>query len=121
MKVIITILILTLSCSSALAFDRWDNTEKVMGGMYLLATAVDWRQTVNIAHNPDKYYEKNDILGEHPSEARVNRYFLLATIVKLGIAHVLPHTIRKIWLGAIFVVSANCVKNNHALGIKLEW
>ena len=42
---------------------------------------IDMLQTLEIANN-DNYYEKNKILGKHPSEAQVITYFIVR-----GFAH----------------------------------
>ena len=115
------VMVLVFLPLTAHAFDSWDRTDKVLGGVYLVATAMDWRQTVYIAHHPDKYYEMNRILGEHPSEASVNQYFLASVAVKLTVAHILPSKWRKIWLGAMIGSSTALVVHNNSIGIKFEW
>ena len=118
-KAIITLLIfLPLT---AHAFDPWDRTDKVLAGMYLLATATDWRQTVYIAHHPETTREINPILNEHPSEANVNQYFMASVAIKLLVAQVLPSKWRKVWLGSMFVVSGSLATYNASHGIKIEW
>ena len=44
---------------------------------------IDWRQTITIAKNPDKFQEYNPILGKHPSEDKVDNYFLIVSILAM--------------------------------------
>jgi dimethylglycine dehydrogenase len=37
---------------------------------------ADYLQTLEISRNPDKYYERNPILGNHPSQGEVTAYFV---------------------------------------------
>ena len=79
--------------------------------------AIDWRQTITIAKNPDKWHEKNPILGEHPTTMRVNIYFAVCAIcVAIGI-YFLPQTWAIVGLGVLCVVEIYAVFNNFRIGI----
>jgi hypothetical protein len=47
--------------------------------------AIDWMQTRYISRNPDKFKERNPILGSRPSKSKVDAYFatvmLMTTIL----------------------------------------
>lgn len=82
---------------------------------------IDWGQTLDIADKPDEFREVNPILGEHPSKGRVNTYFALASLAKLGITHILPSKYRKWWLGFNIAVSGYCVGNNYHIGARVNF
>ena len=79
--------------------------------------AIDWRQTITIAKNPDKWHETNPILGLHPSSKRVNVYFVICfALVALGV-YVLPELWVTVGLTVLIVVEVWAVVNNFRLGI----
>lgn len=61
-----------------------------MEALYLALHGLDWAQTREIAANPDKYHERNPILGKHPSQAEVNRYFMLTGLGHYALSKMLP-------------------------------
>jgi len=83
---------------------------------------MDWRQTVQIARNPDRYWERNPLLGEHPSEQRVNLHFLVGAILHPIVTEILPSKYRLwgtdwkpriIWQSISIGMSGICVLNNN--------
>ena len=55
-------------------------------GLAIGSTALilaDWSQALRIAHNPCRWYERNPLLGRHPSEGRLNT---VASLVVVSIA-----------------------------------
>ena len=50
-----------------------DNKANIV--LFNIMQGIDMLQTLEIANN-DAYYEKNPILGKHPSEAQVVTYFI---------------------------------------------
>jgi hypothetical protein len=47
---------------------------------------ADWKQTRQIARAPDRYFERNPILGNHPSVGRVDTYMFAAGVLHWVIA-----------------------------------
>ncbi len=78
---------------------------------------IDWAQTRTIAKNPDLYYERNPLLGRHPSTAEVNRHFALGLIVIPVLAHYFSDYRTQI-LSTWLAVEVLCVGNNVHLGIR---
>jgi hypothetical protein len=85
---------------------------------------------VQTARNPDQYFEYNPLLGEHPSEGRVNVYFIGWAILHPIITDILPRekTLlgvqampRAFWQNISLVVSGACVINNFSIGLNGEW
>ena len=50
-------------------------TDKKAIVVFNILQGIDMLQTLEIANN-DNYYEKNKIMGKHPSEAQVVTYFI---------------------------------------------
>lgn len=91
---------------------------KVAGNLLLIA---DWKQTRFIARHPDEFYEKNPILGRHPSTKRVDLYFIGA-IAAFNVADYLlgPRLSNGMWIGVIAVEGVT-VHRNAGLGIKIKF
>ena len=77
----------------------------------------DYQQTMQISKNPDLYYEKNRIMGRHPSSKTVKTYFLTRGLIHVLIAYVLPERISEVWQSYFILESIECVINNEDIGI----
>lgn len=88
--------------------------------IYQAVHLADWMQTLTIAKNPDRFYETNKILGEHPSAHEVNQYFLATAIGHALVSHFLPAKPSRIWQGATIVMQVGYVTQNRQLGIGLN-
>lgn len=120
MKRIVTILCLSflIGCS-AVQVDPWAKADMVREVVYLGVKAIDYGQTMTIANNPDKYYEYNPILGDHPSPEWVTSYFISTAVAHFAIAYVLPSKYRKWWQYTFMAGSAGLVIHNKNMGIGL--
>lgn len=101
--------------------NEWDKTDSLLLGTAVTLLAVDWNQTRTIARNPDRFNEKNAILGNHPGVGKVNGYFAAAIIGTVGVAMALPSEYRKFWLGGITVLEVSVTQHNRSLGIKTSF
>lgn len=81
---------------------------------------ADWQQTLDIK-NHKTIHEKNPILGEHPSDARINAYFATAVVANQCAANYLDGDARTYFQTGIIILESLAVGNNHALGIKLSF
>lgn len=112
-----------LICGAVLLFsasaqaDEWREGDTWREVVYLTVHSLDWMQTHAIAANPDKYFEYNPILGEHPDSAEVNRYFALTALAHIGIARILPHGWREGFQYVTIGVESRSVVRNFSLGI----
>lgn len=106
--------------SSCIAFDEWDDIEIAMETAFVALTVVDWGQTLDIADDRT-YHEHNPILGNHPDRERVNAWFATSLVVQPLIAHVLPHSWRKAWIGSGIGLEIGCVGRNHRIGLKMNF
>ena len=99
----------------------WNTQDTRFEAAYLVLHAVDWSQTRYIAAHPERFIEDNPILGEHPSDAEVNRYFLLTGLIHAGIAYALPSDWRRGFQLVTIGIEAGTVARNYRIGIRSEF
>lgn len=114
-------LLLGLAIVNSKAADPWDKTDKALATALVLVTVVDYAQTRTIAKNPHLWFERNPLLGEHPTLGEVNRHFIGGLILGGVIAHYLPASARKTFLGTITFIELGVVIHNHGIGIKTSF
>lgn len=112
---------LLLVCSIAAHADDWTKTDTGLEVAWLTLHALDWGQTRYIARNPDLFYERNPILGDHPSVGRVNTYFALTAIAHYGVSQWLSPSNRRIWQTVSIGFAAGTVNANYNIGVRLDF
>lgn len=120
MKTLILIILLFFPLQ-ANAFDKWTKTDTGLQVTYGVLHIIDWGQTLDIARNPDKFYEMNPLLGKHPSIGKVNTYFIGTLIGHTAIAYILPSKYRRIWQIVWIGIEGKTVVNNFSIGVKCGW
>lgn len=118
---ILAILVFVALTSPCHALDKMTKGERLSEVAYLLLQWQDWRQTRYITDHPDEYYERNWILGDHPSVEEVDRYHLIAAVSHIAITKLLPHKWRKVWLSWTIAIEVYAVGNNLSIGIGWRW
>ena len=118
MKTAIIILLLAFA-TAAHAEDAhtWTRTDYALEVTYQALHLVDWRQTVTISQNGDKYIELNKSLGPHPSHGNVNRYMGFIAVGHVVVSIVLPRPARTVWQSISLLEVAAAVNSNRRLGI----
>ncbi len=101
--------------------DPWTTDQILLQTASTTLGIIDWGTTLDIASNPDEYWEINPVLGKHPSRGEVNRYFAASVLSKILITHLLPSKYRKWWLGLNIGISGYMVKNNYKIGLKMDF
>jgi len=108
--------------SPAQAADPWSTQDVILESVWEGLHLLDWLQTRQIATHPeDGYYEKNPILGEHPSKGSVDLYMLSAAILHPIVTHLLPKEYRPYFQGISIAISGSCVASNFSIGLGLKW
>ena len=79
---------------------------------------IDMLQTLEIANN-DNYYEKNKILGRHPSEFQVVTYFIARGFAHYEVTKMIPQKYRSIWHGYNIIYNYDVIRDNHEIGIRI--
>lgn len=87
---------------------------------YAVVRYIDWRQTQYIAQNPLRFHETNPRLQRHPTVHQVNRFFLKATALDLGVSALLPKPYDRLWVGGLVVQELGYTTHNRSIGIKFE-
>jgi hypothetical protein len=110
--------------------EKWSKTDIALETTWQVINIMDWRQTVQIANNPEQYNENNPILGIHPSEQYVNTYFLIGAILHPIVTEMLPVKYRlwgvdvkpkTIWQSISIGMSGACVVNNFSIGLSVNF
>ncbi len=121
------LLILFIFCTNANALElkkyyKEDLTEVDKANIVLfnVLQGIDMLQTLEIANNDD-YYEKNKILGKHPSEAQVVTYFIARGIAHFHATKIIPEKYRSLWHGYNVVYNYDVIRDNHQLGIRIDF
>ena len=121
------ILLFLLICTSANAIDlekyyKEDLTEIDRANIVLfnVLQGIDMLQTLEIANN-DAYYEKNPILGKHPSEFQVVTYFVARGFAHYHVTKMIPEKYRSVWHGYNVIYNYDVIRDNHQLGIRIDF
>ena len=117
MKKIILILVLLPS----IAFAGWDKQDTARQIVFTSLLALDCGQTLNISKNPDKYYEHNPVLGEHPSKESVITYNLSVAVIHALISYYMPEKYREAWQYISIGVEGSSVIRNFNMGIAVTF
>ena len=88
--------------------------------LFNVLQTIDMLQTLEIANNDD-YYEKNKILGKHPSEAQVVTYFIVRGLAHYHLTNITPEKYRNFFHGYNIIYNYNTIKDNHELGIRIDF
>jgi hypothetical protein len=96
---------------------EWKTSDTIFFAIYCVLHAIDWSQTLGIAHHPDRYYEINPVIGRHPSTGWVNIYMGTSlAAVYTGVRAMPPKHRWKVWLALIGIKSA-LVALNFSVGL----
>ena len=96
--------------------DTWTTTDTVVETGCIALFLVDWQQTLD-----RRYQESNPLLGNHPSTAAVDGYFLAVTSAQVVAARLLPSPWRSVFQGITIGIEGRSVVNNWRLGAQLRW
>lgn len=88
--------------------------------LFNVLQGIDMLQTLEIANN-DNYYEKNKILGKHPSEAQVIAYFISRGFAHYHATKMIPLKYRNIWHTYHMVYNYDMIRDNHNIGIRIDF
>ena len=88
--------------------------------LFNVLQGIDMLQTLEIANN-DAYYEKNPILGKHPSETAVVTYFIARGFAHYHVTKMIPQKYRNIWHGYNVIYNYDIIRDNHELGIRINF
>lgn len=103
----------------------WTITNTTLAAAFTVLNIIDWRQTVSIAQQPERFHETccltRSLIGSHPSHGSVNRYFLLSGIIKTALPAFIPTPYREALQSIWIMETGAVVLNNHAIGIHFNF
>ena len=114
-------LLLAVCPSLCEAREPWEFTDYALTSAALASLVVDWGQTRHIAKNPNRFDEKNRILGSTPSVGKVDTYFLGAMLGTVAVAHLLPQDMRRLFLAGTLSMELSVIDQNRSIGIKVDF
>ena len=125
MKKIILLIFLFVTPANAIDLQKYykeplTNTDKKGIVIFSMLQGIDMLQTLEIANN-DKYYEKNPILGKHPNEFHVVSYFIARGFAHYHVTKMIPQKYRNIWHGYNIIYNYDVIRDNHAIGIRINF
>ena len=121
MKTIIFSILLLLSLGAHAETREWTTEEKAWGAVAGTLLLADWSTTQNMSRRYNEgYYERNPLLGRHPSSNTINLYFLIATPLIFLAADQVPEY-RKTILQSVSVLELIAVGNNLRIGLHFQF
>ena len=125
MKKLILVFLLTFTSASGIDLQKYYKEDLTEGDkanivLFNVLQGIDMLQTLEIANN-DKYYETNKILGKHPSEAEVVTYLIARGLVHYQATRMIPQRYRNFFHGYNVVYNYNVIRDNHQLGIRIDF
>jgi hypothetical protein len=100
--------------------EELSDTDKKAIMVFNILQGIDMLQTLEIANN-DNYYEKNKIMGKHPSEVQVISYFIARGFAHYHATKMIPAKYRPIWHTYNVVYNYDVIRNNHSIGIRIDF
>ena len=97
---------------------KWTAGDSYRHATFTGLMLADYLQTIEISRNPDRYYERNPILGNHPSEAEVTAYFIGSYALVSAAAVALPPPYRDCLQYLAIGVEAGAVASNFSIGLR---
>lgn len=117
MKALISLLLCFVGVAHA---EDWTTEQKVLSATLAAAVAADYGQTRSIAHRPG-CWEYNPILGRHPSETRINVYFVAVPLLAYALLDNVSSEHRTIALRVLTSVEVAVVGRNAYLGYGMRF
>lgn len=93
----------------------------LLEAIYQALQAVDASQTHYASRNPNTFYEKNPILGKHPSKDKINAYFGATGLGHAAISYALPDPWDKIFQMLSIGVEGEPVMDNRRVNDKARF
>ena len=121
MKKLTVLLMLLFSLQAQAETREWTDEEQAWGAVTGTLLMADWSTTRNMTHRYNEgYYERNPVLGRHPTSNQISLHFLIAAPVIFLAADQFPEY-RKTILQATSLVELVVVSNNLRLGLHFQF
>jgi hypothetical protein len=110
--ILIFIMLFPPSSYSFELFEGWDRTDKVLFAIDAISIAADMYTTERALDEPWAY-EKNALLGRHPSDAKLVAFGVCSLALDYVIADRLDPSWRKGYLAFVSAWSFKCARGNY--------
>src|ERR1035437_2927969 len=111
------VLFLLSSVSSA---GEWSRSDMALEAGYIAVTVADLSTTLDIKNHAG-FYEKNPVLGMHPTDKTILVSMALTIAAQLSIAEMLPKEFRTRWIASTLGIEIFCVADNLNQGLKMQY
>jgi hypothetical protein len=99
---------------------EWTSSDSVRQRIVLTTFYADYLQTKDIKNHPGMY-ERNPILGAHPSNRRIGGYFVLAAASHSYIAYRMNPEMRRNFQYATIALQVAVILHNKRIGLNYEF
>lgn len=108
---------IAIACLGCQGWTRADTYRQAAATALL---AADWMQTREIAAQPERFHERNPILGSHPAPGEVDAYFAASAAASWAVAAVLPRGFwREAFQYGLIGIELGVVAHNQLIGIRV--
>jgi hypothetical protein len=96
----------------------WSEMDTYRESTWQVINFIDYRQTSDIS---EPHYEQNPLLGKHPSQGKIDKYFAVSAIGHFGASELLPLRYRNGWQWLTIGISGAIVYHNYKIGLKVNF
>ncbi|MGB8408714.1 MAG: hypothetical protein WCE58_02235 [Gallionella sp.] len=101
--------------------DEWTTGDTYRETTYLTFLAIDWAQTRGFLREPQRYSERNPLLGAHPEQSHLDAAIILTGTVHYLFAKTLPEKYRATFQYISIGVEVGAVAHNYSIGISAKF
>ena len=111
--------------------DGWTGADTAMEVTWQVLHAVEMGQTLDLARQPDRYYERfNPLLGTHPTTGKVYAWAAASSLAHAGISYLLPKEVdlwgmkipvRNAFQAVSIAWTTGMVVNNFEVGLRIRF
>ena len=88
---VVILLFSVVGCSHLKPHPRpWTQTEKLVAVYFITAHTLDAYTTERHQDYPDRFYERNRVLGRHPKDEEIAIYFCISGLAAIIVSHYYP-------------------------------
>ena len=113
---ILAILLLLTGCAT----DPWSKQDIALEAAYMLVTAADMAQTLQIKDHPGMI-ETNPLMGEHPTDGRIYSHFATCAVLHVLAVDLLPSKYRGMFQMLGIGFESAVVYHNNTLGLNVRF
>ena len=115
-----TIILACLLCFSCATPSKLTKGQKIKEVCWQFLHVIDYKLTENAMSRTGEFKEANPLLGDHPSEGRLNTYAVIGSLSHFLTTRYLEEY-REAWLNVTLGLKAVVVGNGFYVGAKVEF